>query len=166
VASRVPVPSLGPERGGKTGVVGCGFPTHEGGWPPHVPPGPFTFPCWVSGLGGPDLIAERSFSLEDAHTIPPLVNSKNWRRRTLNENRRREPVTEQQALSDIQNVDLREGWPNEARDFTPWLAENLAKLGEVLGLERQSREAPVGPYSLDVLAHDLGSDRPVIIENQ
>ncbi len=75
-------------------------------------------------------------------------------------------MTEQQALSDIQNVDLREGWPNEARDFTPWLAENLAKLGEVLGLERQSREAPVGPYSLDVLAHDLGSDRPVIIENQ
>ena len=74
-------------------------------------------------------------------------------------------MTEQ--LSDIQHVDLREVWPNEATDFTPWLAENIAKLGEALGLELelQSREAPVGSYSLDLLAHDL-SGRPVIIENQ
>ena len=52
--------------------------------------------------------------------------------------------------------------------FTPWLAENISKLGDALGLELelQSREAPVGSYSLDLLAHDLGSDRPVIIENQ
>lgn len=73
-----------------------------------------------------------------------------------------------EKLSEIQHVDLREVWPNEAADFTPWLAENIAKLGEALGLELelQSREAPVGSYSLDLLAHDLGSDRPVIIENQ
>ena len=77
-------------------------------------------------------------------------------------------MTETQALSAIQNVDLREVWPNEATAFTPWLAENISKLGEVLGLELelQSREAPVGSYSLDLLAHDLGSGRPVIIENQ
>ena len=77
-------------------------------------------------------------------------------------------MAETQALSDIQNVDLREVWPNEATDFTPWLAENISKLGDALGLELelQSREAPVGSYSLDLLAHDLGSDRPVIIENQ
>lgn len=73
-----------------------------------------------------------------------------------------------EKLSDIQNVDLREVWPNEAADFTPWLAENISNLGDALGLELelQSREAPVGSYSLDLLAHDLGSDRPVIIENQ
>ena len=35
-----------------------------------------------------------------------------------------------------------------------------------LDLELQSSEAPVGSFSLDVLAHDLGSNRPVIIENQ
>ena len=66
-------------------------------------------------------------------------------------------MTETQALSDIQNVDLREVWPNEATDFTPWLAENISKLGDALGLELelQSREAPVGSYSLDLLAHDL-----------
>ena len=77
-------------------------------------------------------------------------------------------MTETQALSAIQNVDLREVWPNEATDFTPWLAENISKLGEALGLELelQSREAPIGPYSLDLLAHDRKRGRPVIIENQ
>ena len=71
-------------------------------------------------------------------------------------------------LGEIKLVDLREVWPNEASDFTPWLAENLDKLGEALGLdlELQSAEAAVGAFSLDVLAHDLGSNRPVIIENQ
>lgn len=71
-------------------------------------------------------------------------------------------------LGEIERVDLREVWPHEAQDFTPWLAENLDKLGEALGLdlELQSAEAAVGPFSLDVLAHDLGSNRSVIIENQ
>ncbi len=73
-----------------------------------------------------------------------------------------------EKLSDIQNVNLREVWPNEASDFTPWLAENISKLGDTLGLELELRatEVPVGPYWLDILAHDLGSDRPVIVENQ
>ncbi len=71
-------------------------------------------------------------------------------------------------LGAIERVDLREVWPHEAQDFTPWLAANLDKLGDALGfeLELQSAEAAVGTFSLDVLAHDLGSNRPVIIENQ
>ena len=71
-------------------------------------------------------------------------------------------------LAKIERVDLREAWPNEARDFTPWLAENIAELGEALGmdLEFQETEAAVGGYSLDVLATDLNQNRPVIIENQ
>ncbi len=36
-----------------------------------------------------------------------------------------------QNLAKIERVDLREAWPNEARDFTPWLAKNIAKLGDV-----------------------------------
>ena len=71
-------------------------------------------------------------------------------------------------LAKIERVDLREAWPNEARDFTPWLAENIAELGEALGmdLELQETEAAVGGYSLDVLATDPNQNRPVIIENQ
>ena len=72
-------------------------------------------------------------------------------------------------LAKIERVDLREAWPNEARDFTPWLAENIAELGEALGmdLELQQTEASVGGYSLDVLATDLNDRyRPVVIENQ
>ncbi len=71
-------------------------------------------------------------------------------------------------LAKIERVDLREAWPNEAQNFTPWLAENIAELGEALGmdLELQQVEAPVGGYSLDILATDLNSNRPVIIENQ
>lgn len=71
-------------------------------------------------------------------------------------------------LGAIERVDLREVWSNEAQDFTPWLAKSLDKLGEALGLdlELRSAEAAVGRFSLDVLAHDLGSNRPVIIENQ
>ena len=72
-------------------------------------------------------------------------------------------------LAKIERVpDLRATWPNEAQHFTPWLAENIAELGEALGmdLELQQTEAPVGGYSLDILANDLGSSRPVIIENQ
>ena len=71
-------------------------------------------------------------------------------------------------LGTIERVDLREVWPHEAANFTPWLADNLDRLGEALGLELdlQSAEAAVGAFSLDILARDLGSDRPVIIENQ
>ena len=71
-------------------------------------------------------------------------------------------------LAKIDRVDLRQAWPNEAQDFTPWLAENIADLGEALGmdLELQQTEAPVGSYSLDILATDLNQNRPVIIENQ
>ena len=72
-------------------------------------------------------------------------------------------------LAKIERVtDLRATWPNEAQHFTPWLADNIAELGEALGidLELQQTEAAVGGYSLDVLATDLNQNRQVIIENQ
>ncbi len=68
----------------------------------------------------------------------------------------------------LKKLDLRELWTRETSDFTPWLAEHLPALGEVLGmeLELQRREAPMGDFSLDLLARDVGRDRLVIIENQ
>ena len=77
-------------------------------------------------------------------------------------------MTTTQELSRIESVDIREIWQDEASNFTPWLANHISTLGEALGLEieLQSTEAPVGGYSLDILAREVGRDRQVIIENQ
>lgn len=73
-----------------------------------------------------------------------------------------------QSFGTLRRVDLRELWPHEAHDFTPWLADNLSILGDLLGMELElvARESPVGPFSLDLLLHDVGTDRIVAVENQ
>jgi len=35
----------------------------------------------------------------------------------------------------IEKLNLRDIWPKEAKDFTPWLADNIDELGEALGME-------------------------------
>ena len=67
----------------------------------------------------------------------------------------------------IQEVSLQEAWPDEAKDFTPWLAENLDELGDKLDipLQLQERESPVGTKKLDIFATDPEGN-PVVIENQ
>ena len=73
-------------------------------------------------------------------------------------------------LGRIQSVDLRTAWPDEAKNFTPWLAneENLALLGEIVGLqlELEAVEKQVGPFSADILAKDCSTGHWVLIENQ
>lgn len=68
----------------------------------------------------------------------------------------------------LQYLDLRTAWANEATNFTPWLADNIQVLGDLIGLdlEVKAREASVGAFSCDLHAVDLGSGRTVIIENQ
>jgi len=73
-------------------------------------------------------------------------------------------------LGNLEPVDLRTVWPDEARDFTPWLAqeENLRRLSDALGLELELDrvEVAVGPYSADLVATDASSNTKVVIENQ
>ena len=78
-------------------------------------------------------------------------------------------MTEQTTtLGKVEQVDIREIWPDEAADFTPWLAENLHVLGEALetDLELVEQEKAIGSFSLDILARDKKEDRLVAIENQ
>ena len=75
-----------------------------------------------------------------------------------------------QDLERLQPVAPREVWPDEARDFTPWLAkeENLAILGETLGmaLETKEQEKSVGPFKADILCVNVDDGSDVLIENQ
>lgn len=61
---------------------------------------------------------------------------------------------------------LRQLWPHEAVDFTPWLADNIDLLGEALDMtfEEVDTEASVGGFSADLVAvNDQGET--VIVEN-
>ena len=73
-----------------------------------------------------------------------------------------------QEISTIQSVDIRKVWPDEAKHFTPWLAEHISELGDALGLELDPEatdvEQPVGNFRLDILTQDR--DGKVAIENQ
>ncbi len=71
-------------------------------------------------------------------------------------------------LGVIKRLNPKSVWPDEARFFTPWLAENLDKLGVVLGmdLELLEVEASVGDFNVDILAKNLGTGDEIVIENQ
>lgn len=51
----------------------------------------------------------------------------------------------------LEQVDLKNVWNNEPKEFTPWLAksENLQLLGDAVGieLELEAQEKNVGPIS-------------------
>ena len=63
---------------------------------------------------------------------------------------------------------IRDFWKDEAREFTPWLAEedNLSLLGDTIGLnlELVGIEQRVGPFKADIVARDEA--HRVVVENQ
>ena len=69
-------------------------------------------------------------------------------------------------IGKIQRARLRDVWPNEALDFTPWLQENIDELGDITGLRLTAveREQSAGSFNVDLVADsDSGL---VIVENQ
>jgi len=68
----------------------------------------------------------------------------------------------------LKTVDIRKVWPSEPSNFTPWLAENINKLSNILGrdLEIIQTEYAVGDFTADIVAKDLSSSSIVVIENQ
>ncbi len=71
-------------------------------------------------------------------------------------------------LGNLQKVEIKDLWPNEPYDFTPWLAKNIIKLSNVIGkdLEVIQTEYAIGNFSADIVANDIGSSQKVVIENQ
>lgn len=76
-------------------------------------------------------------------------------------------------FQELEPQDVREYWADEARDFTPWLAdairdEEASHLEDVLGLDLSvtAIEKSVGRYNVDILAQVIDDKRNVIIENQ
>lgn len=74
------------------------------------------------------------------------------------------PTSESESAN---HVDVREVWPLEAYDFTPWLAQNLDLLGKAVNtdLTLLQQEAPGWAGYLDILAGTADGDK-VAIENQ
>lgn len=66
------------------------------------------------------------------------------------------------------DLPLRDAWANEARHFTPWLAENIDHLSEAIGipLELTGTEVAVETFSADILARNPMDGTVVLIENQ
>ncbi len=71
-------------------------------------------------------------------------------------------------FSELRDIELREAWPNEASDFTPWLEDNLQRLSRVIGIaiEPDDSQVSVDGFSADVLATLPVNGSRVVIENQ
>jgi hypothetical protein len=74
------------------------------------------------------------------------------------------------VLAKLKQVGPRKLWPEEDKDFTPWLSskEGLTLLGEKLGmeLELENTEVTVGNYRADIVAKDTLTNSHIVIENQ
>ena len=78
------------------------------------------------------------------------------------------PTKKLSRLKEI--TDLREIWPNEATDFTPWLAEdeNIKLLADTIGIEIvvEDTEVSVGSFNADIYAKEAETGKRIVIENQ
>ena len=71
-------------------------------------------------------------------------------------------------FTQLSDAPIREAWPDEARDFTPWLFDNIGFLSSVLGIELKAiaTEEAVDNFAVDIVAEDSRTGEHVLIENQ
>lgn len=71
------------------------------------------------------------------------------------------------TIGKLSPVEIRDVWPDEAKTFTPWLAENADLLGKALGMDlvHERTEMAVGQYSADVVFREESTERRVVVEN-
>ena len=76
-------------------------------------------------------------------------------------------MTAKRTIGNLESVPIRKVWADEARDFTPWLAENTDRLSEALGmdLEHEGTEIGVGRFSADIVLRDASTGLRVVVEN-
>lgn len=72
------------------------------------------------------------------------------------------------SIGELIILNPRDLWKHEERDFTPWLAQNIGLLSELLGfpIAIDQVEHKVGAYELDILGHVEDTETIVVIENQ
>ena len=70
-------------------------------------------------------------------------------------------------VASLEEVPLREVWPDEAKHSTPWLAAHPDHLGKKLqmDLELEGDEVAVGPFSADVVFRDANTGHRLVVEN-
>lgn len=75
---------------------------------------------------------------------------------------------EEIKFTDIDELPLNKFFMREDSNFTPWLSENIQKLGDTIGIEIESTktEYQIGNYYLDILAYESGTERKIAVENQ
>jgi len=71
-------------------------------------------------------------------------------------------------VGQLEEAPLRVVWPHETQTFTPWLAANIDKLAEAIGipLVAQSAETQVDGLVADLLARNLRDGTIALIESQ
>ena len=64
--------------------------------------------------------------------------------------------------------EIKKIWPNEEKELSPWIVNNIDALNDVLNLqiEIEGKEEYVYNFRLDLTGTDNASQMPVIIENQ
>lgn len=71
-------------------------------------------------------------------------------------------------LGRIKQENVRDVFPGEATDFTPWLEANIEQLSDAIGVEigDLKREESVGSFNCDLIGTEANSEDKVVIENQ